>query len=302
MRPVAFNAVAGNVLQAVQALLRASHVFTLAAEVVFDNGSKPGVILQEAMRERLTANRTYYVTTTGNDSNAGLTAATAFLTIQAAINYVAANIDLGGFTCTIQVGAGTWTQPLTPRRVTGHGTVLLLGDEVTPANVTLTPGSSFAAVFFFDCGVWNIRGFKITATNKNAIQAGGLSAVYFQNIDFGAVGTGNHIASQQGANIQATGNYTISGAAAIHWYSDNSGKISITSRTVTLTGTPAFSSQFAQAGRLSNIECQGNTFTGAATGTRYLSYTNSVIWTNAGGATYLPGNVGGSTATGGLYA
>ena len=61
-------------------------------------------------REVLTANRTYYVRTDGSDSNDGLanTAGGAFLTIQKAINIVSA-LDIGTYTVTMQVGAGTYT-------------------------------------------------------------------------------------------------------------------------------------------------------------------------------------------------
>jgi hypothetical protein len=40
---------------------------------------------------------------------------------------------------------------------------------------------------------------------------------------------------------------------------------------------------------------------GTATGTRYLSGSNSVINTNGGGANFFPGSGAGSTATGGQY-
>lgn len=44
------------------------------------------------------------------------------------------------------------------------------------------------------------------------------------------------------------------------------------------------------------------TFSGTgATGTRYVAGANAVIYTAGGGASYLPGNAGGSVETGGQY-
>ena len=45
------------------------------------------------------------------------------------------------------------------------------------------------------------------------------------------------------------------------------------------------------------------TFTNGATvtGTRYSVTNNGVVFTNGGGATYLPGNAAGSSANGGQY-
>lgn len=57
-------------------------------------------------REVLTADRTYYVSTTGNDSSDGLTNGTAWLTLLHVWKYICQNIDLAGHTITIQVAAG----------------------------------------------------------------------------------------------------------------------------------------------------------------------------------------------------
>jgi hypothetical protein len=68
---------------------------------------------------------------------------------------------------------------------------------------------------------------------------------------------------------------------------------------LTLTSTPAFSGAFAEATRAAVIICTGNTYTGAATGKRYDASVNGVLVI---GADVLPGNVAGTTATGGQVA
>lgn len=67
------------------------------------------VVARRHVRERLTTNRIYYVRTDGNDSNDGLSNAAggAFLTLQGALNRVA-QIDLNGFSVTIQLANGTY--------------------------------------------------------------------------------------------------------------------------------------------------------------------------------------------------
>jgi hypothetical protein len=46
------------------------------------------------------------------------------------------------------------------------------------------------------------------------------------------------------------------------------------------------------------------TFTngGTVTGTRYRAENNGAIFTNGGGASYLPGSIAGTTSAGGVYA
>lgn len=79
-------------------------------------------------REVLTANRTYYVRTDGNNGNSGLANSSggAFLTIQRAID-IAAALDLLIYDVTISVGAGTFTSASVLRKLTGTGSVSSLG-------------------------------------------------------------------------------------------------------------------------------------------------------------------------------
>ncbi|HZP20099.1 MAG TPA: DUF2793 domain-containing protein [Bauldia sp.] len=261
-------------------------------------------------RERLTADRTYYVRTDGSDSNTGLanSAGGAFLTVQKAYDTIAANLDLGGKTVTIQIGDGTYapasgTNPLLISQPwTGGGSVIVQGNNATPANVVLSGTNADAVLVSAPLpGVLSIRDLKVTTTtNKSGIQLNAPGSLTFSNLNFGACVVAHLLAACTGAQITGTGNYAISGNAPIHAYA-LTGSIVLTGLTVTLTGTPAFSTAFVESSRTGVLRGQAMTFSGSATGPRYLADANGVIFTNGGGATYFPGNSAGSTATGGQY-
>ena len=70
---------------------------------------------------------------------------------------------------------------------------------------------------------------------------------------------------------------------------------------MTLTGTPNFTSAYARADHGGVImHAGGPAFSGAATGKRYQAGGNGVIVTSQP-TTYFPGDVAGTTATGGQY-
>ncbi len=56
----------------------------------------------------LTENTTFYVATTGNDSNNGFTIGTPWLTLQHAVDYIGQNYDAGDNFITIQIADGTY--------------------------------------------------------------------------------------------------------------------------------------------------------------------------------------------------
>lgn len=259
-------------------------------------------------RERLAANRTYYVRSDGNDANTGLVdnAGGAKLTLQSAYN-AARLLDFNNFTVTIQSRKATDTAGISISNPwTGGGSLIILGDETTPANavVASTTGNVFSVST--PCpGTISVRGFKMST---NVAGAGCLSCtvsgtfLQFQNVDFAASPGSNHIVCNNGGRVQATGNYTISGGAARHIF-DTAGFVIIPTRTVTISGTPAFSTAFCDAiGSGGFVNLAGNTFSGSATGKRYQATLNSSISVNGAATTYLPGDVTGTTATGAQYA
>ena len=252
------------------------------------------------VREYLTATRTYYVRTDGSDSNDGLsnTSGGAFLTIQRAVNVVCGEIDCGNQTVYIQVEDGAYNAPVILKPFVGTTTVILRGNLTTPANVTINSGTSNAVVA--TGGRWSIQGFKIsTSGTADGLTADGPGRVTFSAMDFGACGR-NQVIAISGGFIVGTNAYTISGSAFAHIAGSTMSRIALSGATVTLTGTPAFGA-FVYASMGSGFEVYTTTFTGSATGKRYDANTNGVIQTNGGGANFFPGNVAGTTATGGQY-
>lgn len=258
------------------------------------------------LREKLTAARTYYVRTDGSDANNGLAnnAGGAFLTIQKALDVVFGTLDLGGKNITIQVGAGTYTGGISASSPqTGSGAITILGDAATPSNVFLNvTGTAIAASNYASLSVSGVRmaatQFGITATTFGSVNITG-------PVEFGACGTA-HMRALTGGQISCAGvAYTISGSAPYHVRADGGlGFINLFSSTATLTGSPAFSSGFASADRLSIVSA-GSFSSSGSTGSsskRYSVSLNGVIYTGGGGVNFFPGDTAGTTSTGGQYA
>jgi hypothetical protein len=241
-----------------------------------------------ARREVLTADRTYYVRGDGLDTHDGLTntAGGAFLTVAKAIDVVA-GIDFGAFAVTIQIGAGTWTPNIVPKAYVGAGPLTFKGDPTTPSNVVI---NVTGRCFNIDAipGKIVLDGFKLVSTSIGILANNG-SAVEYKNIEFGAC-TWQMYASG-GSIITATGNYSISGGGAHHAYAEMGSSITIFTRTLTITGTPAFSTAFAFGTRCGVVICTFNTYSGSATGKRYDAANGGGVVI---GADTLPGNVAGT--------
>lgn len=285
------SALAADLQAAARISIAAGLTLTVNANTTLSGGT---------LREALSASRTYYVLTTGSDSNNGLTntAGGAFLTIAHAL-LIASQLDLNGYTVTVQVGPGTWTPAINlPTLVGGSG--LLLGDATTPSNVIISTTSANCISAIAGNNFWTVQGFRLqTTTSGNCLFVGSQATLLYTNIDFGA-SAGSHVSCVNGALAQAIGNTSISGGAFAHWLS-SSALVVDDANTITITGTPAFSIGFAWAQALGYLECYSNTFSGSATGARYYVASSALIFTNGGGATYLPGNAAGSSATGGQY-
>ena len=253
-------------------------------------------------REILTADRTYYVRTDGNDSNSGLTndAAGAFLTLQKASTVVECNLDLAGYNVTIQVADGVYPQGVTLPNYTGGGTVTFLGNPTTPSNVLINVTADNCFVLN-NPRVWAVNGFKVqTTTSGRGFLIINGATLNYSNMDFGPCAS-VHLAIVTAKAIALT-NYTISGSASAHAIITNCGVLEAESKVVTITGTPAFSLAFAYMRSNSVYSPFGSTFAGAATGARYNISLSAAIFVNGASTSFLPGNSAGFIASGAVYA
>lgn len=261
--------------------------------------------------EVVTSNRTYYVRTDGSDSNDGLTdsAGGAFLTVQKAIDVIYGKVLSGGVTVTIKVGGSqSGARTFTGDVVLfgpwiGGGNVTIEGDTTTPSN-RIIEGSTRACIWARQGARVSVRGikFQTTGTASSGLEANAFSRIDITGLcDFGACAA-RHMFAVINSAIELDGvNYNITGGAIQHIWATTSSRARTVNGTVTLTGTPAFTT-FAQCDTGASV-ATNMTYSGSATGVRYNVSYHSTINTSGGGATFLPGNSAGTAdaATYGLY-
>jgi hypothetical protein len=138
-------------------------------------------------RPILFAPKDFYVNAgTGSDTNDGLTLSTPFKTIQRALQEIL-RMDNGGYQVTIHVADGTYTGHIVLPRITGGGSVLILGNHANPQNVNCAEG------FYTDtsCGLYILDGLKISNPDFDQTQGHGVNArttgsvICLVNIEFG---------------------------------------------------------------------------------------------------------------------
>lgn len=264
----------------------------------------PATWVSQPPPQKLTTSLTLYVSPTGSDSNNGLTSGTAFATLQHAWNILVGTYNLNGNSVTIQLADGTYTGGLLastmPVGASSTQAITIAGDSGTPSNVLISTTSTNCISANGPAG-FVVQNMKLTSSTGNLIVATNGSSIAFQGIVFGPT-SANQATAEFGGSITAIGNYSIVGGALSHVSAVNNGVAAIGGVTVTLSGTPAFSTAFAISSSTSTVSAVGNTFTGSATGSRWSALLNGVIYTNTGASsTYFPGSSNGGAATGGQY-
>lgn len=252
------------------------------------------------VREKLTGSRNYYIRTDGSDSNDGLTNSSggAFLTVQAAINALA-KLDIGTNQVNLRCQTGTYTGNISyVGGWLGTGVVFLRGDGAVPSDVVLSLSGYGAFNVQKDL---SIGGLQITAGSggQGILVGGGATLTIVSDMEFNTCARA-HIECLGGA-VGISSNYHIIGNAPTHIWLTQLSRYVLSGRTITLTGTPAFSDAFVVAESGSAALLGSLTLSGSATGKRYRGTTNASIDTQGGGDTYLPGDAVGTLATGAQY-
>jgi len=251
---------------------------------------------------QMAPNTNWFVLTNGSDANTGTASnsATAFRTIQKAVNTVAKYWYTNITPVSIQLGPGIYNENVTLMPFLGYA-IITIGNET---NANIAPSSGDAVSASGPVGGWVLANVKLWATNGSCITSSqGATVVVGSGVNFATANSGNyHMLANNNGAITISGNYTISGGAHNHFYATRGSVINNSvNPTVTLSGTPAFTA-FAAADDAGVVAAFNFTFSGSATGKRFDGNLNGVFHTlSSSNATYFPGNTAGSLANGGQY-
>ncbi len=257
--------------------------------------------LKTAVREKLTADRTYYVRTDGNDNNTGLVnnAGGAFQTIQGAANYFASKLDLAGFNIILRVADGTYAGAMF--RGALEGRVGIKGNALNVDGVVIGNGGSGICLGSDSLCICSVDVIDVTLDMTGVYYAiaptsrTGFFCVGFSYVDaaYGAVKIiGTPLAysacfyAYQGA-IEVYGNLTlalagpsdhfalVNGQAAFDCYPDN----------LIATTPQTFAVDVLLLDQSSRSYWYVGSLSGTINGIKYKIFGNSTL----GGAAYVPG-------------
>jgi len=257
-------------------------------------------------RTRLTAPLTLFASFASGTNVAGCglaSGASACRTLQFLYNQVfVPNYDTGGQTVTLSFDSTDTTGLSINTQWTDRGTLNVQGPggTCTAQTIGIATVGNAVAVFAPLPAPLNLIGLKISSSAGDAVANFAPGTINVNNVNFGTTSGVHMHAATTGAQVDWTGAYCISGGAFAHYQATLGGSISGASA-VTLTGTPAFTTAFAEAYGLGVVFAPGVTFTGSATGSKFLAALNGVVATNSGDPNYFPGNSAGLTSQGGQY-
>lgn len=259
-----------------------------------------GMASAGSIRTKLLAATTITVNpSTGNDATGSLTS--PFATFVAAVNWMGQNIDTNNLQVTFQ-GVGTaFTESIQLLKPwIGGGNIVL--DFAGGTLHTLNGPCVQVDTNSFAPGFVTIQNVDLASANNHAVIAQNNSYVTIgAGVRFGSCPSGYHVqALDFGLPLLFTP-YTIYGGAVAHIVGQEAATyVFYFPPSVTLTGTPAFSTAFAWALRGGFIYSGGTTFSGSATGIRFIT-DRAKIDTGSSGLSYFPGSIAGVGCGMGTY-
>jgi hypothetical protein len=159
-----------------------------------------------------------YVATTGSDITGDGTSGTPYLTVAKAVSRLPS--DLGGATYEIEVADGTYAEAVDVSGIV-NGTIKIIGDTTTPANVTFTGttgktqnndsgDTDTATVYVAGDVVLELEGVRVNATADYGVWVNhGAHVILDRSTVTGTLVRG--VQAEHGSLIEFRGNVTVSG-------------------------------------------------------------------------------------------
>lgn len=266
-----------------------------------------GLCVPAQARTALTADTSFMVSSTGSNSNDCLTS--PCLTIQHVLDMLTAEYDLAGHVATISVGPGSFAGATLSGKMVGqksHDSLLLVGDNGTPANVVIN-----GTVALNSGAQMTASGFRVNGGGGAdfSTEDGG-TVLFLASMHFGPA-TGAQIIAAPYSRIKlAISGYRIVGATsgytAASFITAAAGQVQMYGpwTTVVIDNSPAYSSAFVLATEIGliDIDCGIGWINGSTvTGPKWGSVLNSVAYSSSGclSGSGFPGTVPTNPTQGG---
>lgn len=256
-------------------------------------------------REMLRNPRTYYVATSGSDSNDGLSPTTAFATPAHALDVIYKTLDLASLGVTVQLADGTYTSPIALIGVPvglGTSSLVIQGNVNTPGAVTIAPSSGIALSLVNRAQVV-VQGITLQGAGDTGVSLDGKSSLTIgAGCQFGACAN-QHIFCVGESDVVLTADLKLTGDAPSFLNLANRSGFTHNNGTIDATGR-TFSANFTNVHETAVYTRNGGAYTTTGSkGGRYFCYMGGIIQTFGAAATLFPGDSNGyaDSASGGYY-